>query len=231
MVTQPLTQGTELPVQLGALLEEAPAKLSHQTNSPLQEFEEMLNDAATRSSRQTIKPIQLSEKVSRFEIDVTNGEQLVNFALVNFVEFVRQGGQDDDEALAFDRWANGWDLAEGFATYEREVVPGLKRHAAILREIVNNWHRWAAAGEVEPDLPQVLAQRVTQLDARVKRLARQITKKQNNEMIARLLIRIAKHRPLSVPEKIRLSDAVRMKVKVKTMPSVYRKDWYGDDGR
>ena len=231
MVTQPLTQGTGLPVQLGAFLDEAPIRLSHQTNSPVQEFEEMLNDAAARSSRPTIQPIQVFEKVSQFENDVTEGEQLINFALVNFVEYVRQGGQDDDVALDFDRWANGRDLAEGFATYEREVVPGLKRHAAILHAIVNGWRKRAAAGEVEPDLPQELTRRVTQLEALVKRLTRQITKKRNNEMIARLLIRIANHRPLSAPEKIRLSDAVRMNVKVKTMPSVYREDWYGDDGR
>ncbi len=231
MVTQPQTQGTDLPVQLGNLLDEVPTRLSHQTNSPVQEFEEMLNDEAARSFRQTIKPIQVSEKVSQFEIDVTWGEQLVNFALINFVEFVRQGGQDDDVALDFDNWANGLDIAEGFDTYEREVVPGLKHHATILHAIVNGWHKRAAAGEVEPDLPQALAKRVTQLDTLVKRLTRQITKKRNNEMIARLLIRIANHRPLSVSEKIRLSDAVRLNVKVKTMPSVYREDWYGDDGR
>ena len=231
MVTQPLTQGNELPVQLGELLDEAPARLSHQTKSPVQQFEEMLNDAAARSSRRTILPVPVSEKIPQFEIDITEGEQLVNFALVNFVEFVRRGGQDDEVARAFDNWANGWDLAEGFDTYESEVVPGLRGLAAIFRAIVNGWHRRAAAGEVEPDLPQALARRATQLDAHVKKLTRQITKRRNNEMIARLLIRIANHRPLSSAEKIRLSDAVRLNVKVKTMPSVSREDWYSDDGR
>jgi len=73
--------------------------------------------------------------------------------------------------------------------------------------------------------------RVRQLDARVKKLTRLITKREDNELISRLLIRVGNHRPLTAAEKIRLSDAVRMKVKYRIEPSARREDWYGDNAR
>ena len=55
--------------------------------------------------------------------------------------------------------------------------------------------------------------------------------KRKMDEVADRLIQISQRRELTVAEKLRLSDAVRLKVKVKSMPSVNREDWYGEDGR
>lgn len=62
-------------------------------------------------------------------------------------------------------------------------------------------------------------------------LVEQLSEEQQNDLIARLLTRQAQHRPLSVDEKIRLLDAMKLDVAVREEPSVRRVDWYGDDGR
>lgn len=81
------------------------------------------------------------------------------------------------------------------------------------------------------ELPPELAERVKQLEMRLQELEEAGTPGEDNEVVARLLISIGNYRPLTGAEKIRLSDAVRMKVEFKCEPSVRRADWYGDDGR
>ena len=195
------------------------------------QFGELLADTSIGLPGKKYKPKQMKQEISRFKKDIDESEQLVNFALVGFVEFVRDAGQDDDAARKFDKWMNDVDIARAFAMYKKMVVPGLKERAAILRKVVEGWNRLADAGLIEPDLPPQLAERVAQLDTRVSELTRQITKREDNELIAWMLIRVARHRPLSGAEKIQLSDAVRMNVKVRKDPSVRRADWYGADGR
>ena len=227
MALQPLTQGTGLPEQFGELLAEAPARLSRQHYPVIQEFEKNPNDAAARSHQ----PIPVGEKVSRFESNLTDNEQLVNSALTGFVEFVRQAGQDDEMARAFDNWSDGLDLATALDTYETQVVPGLREHAAILHSIVLEWNRLANAGVIEPDLPPHLTERVAQLDTHIRELTEAITSRHDNDLVARLLIRVGRHRRLTLAEQLRLADAVRLDWKVKGKPSVRRADWYGDDGQ
>ena len=81
------------------------------------------------------------------------------------------------------------------------------------------------------ELSPELAERVKQLETRLLELEEAGTPREDNEVVARLLISIANYRPLTGTEKIRLSDAVRMKVEFRTEPSIYREDWYGDNGR
>ena len=231
MVMQQETQEVEPPRQFGVLLTEAPARLSQQNNTAVQQFEAMLNYAAAKSRHQSKTPIQVADKIPAFEGNVATGEFLVNVFLGSFVNLVHQAAQDDERAHAFDVWADGQDLAIAFDTYERTVVPLYKESTAILRKVVKGWNRRAKAGELEPGLPPELARRVEQLDKRIRKLTRQITKKEDNELIARLLIRVGNHRPLTAAEKIRLSDAVRVKVKYKIEPSERRADWYGDNAR
>ncbi len=209
MVMQQTTQETALPPQFG----------------------EWLAETTTGLPGRKHKARQMKQEISRFERDLEESEQLVNFALVGFVEFVRQAGQDDDAARKFDEWTDDLDLAQALAMYEEMVVPGLKERAAILSRVIEGWHHLADAGLIEPDLPPQLAERAAQLDARISELTEEVTKREDNELVTRLLIRVGKHRPLSPAEKIRLSDAVRMHVKVRNDPSVRRADWYGDDGR
>lgn len=81
------------------------------------------------------------------------------------------------------------------------------------------------------ELPPELARRVKQLETRLQELEEAGTPREDNEVVARLLISIGEYRPLSPAEKIRLSDAVRMKVKYKVEPSIRRADWHGDNVR
>ena len=193
--------------------------------------EELLSAVTQKKPRRKNRPVQMVEEISRFEQDIQNSEQLVDATLAGFVEFVREAGQDDDTAHKFDEWTAEFDLAQTLAMCEEKMIPGLKEHAAILRKVVKGWKRQAKAGVVEPDLPPKLAKRVKRLDARVKELAAEITKKHDNDLVARLLIRVANHRPLSAAEKIRLSYAAMINVTVVNQPSLRRSDWYGDDGR
>jgi len=81
------------------------------------------------------------------------------------------------------------------------------------------------------ELPPELVERVKQLETRLRELEEAGTPREDNEVVARLLISIGNYRPLTGAEKIRLSDAVRMKVKYRIEPSVRRQDWYGDNAR
>ena len=209
MVTQPVIQGTELPGQFG----------------------ELLAEATTGLPDRNYKPMQMKQEITRFEKDIKKSEQLVDATLAGFVEFVRQAGQDDATAHKFDEWTDEFDLAQTLAMCEELMIPGMREHAAILRKVVEGWHRMADAGLIEPDLTPQLAERVAQLDARIRELTQEITKKHDNDLVARLLMRVGKQRQLTLAEQFRLVDAVRLDWKVKNEPSVRRADWYDDDGR
>lgn len=203
--------------------------LTQETAPP--QFGEWLAEATTGLPARHHKPRRLKQELSRLEKDVDESEQLVNVVLVGFVDFVREAGQDDDAARRFDAWADGMDLAQALAAYEEKLVPGLKERAAILRKTVAGWRRLADAGLIEPDLPPQLAERVARLDALINKLTEEITRLYDNDLVARLLMRIGKQRKLTLDEQFRLVDAVRLDWKVKNEPSVRRADWYGDDGR
>ena len=209
MVLQPVSQATELPDQFG----------------------ELLSGANARLSRRKDKPLQMTERIAHFERDLIYSEQLVNDVLDELVEFIRKAGQDDNTAREFDEWTGELDLAEAFNAYENKVIPVMNEHAAILRKIVEGWNRMAEAGEIEPDLPPELVGRAAQLDVRIKGHIEAVTKKQDNDLVARLLIRVAGIRKLTHAEEMRMYDAAREAVPAPGYPSVHRSDWYGDDGR
>ena len=231
MAVQTLTKGTERLPQFGVWLEEACARGSRQDSPAVQGFNEILINESAKSFRRTNPPIQMAEKIPELESDVANSEQLINRYLGIFVNLIREAAQSDENARAFDVWADGQDLAEVFESYEEKLVPLWKTHAEIFRKIVKGWNRRAAAGEIEPDLPPRLTIRVAHLDLHIRTLTEQVTKKHDNDLVARLLMRIGKQRELSLAEQFRLVDAVRLNWKVKEEPSVRRADWYGDDGR
>lgn len=62
-------------------------------------------------------------------------------------------------------------------------------------------------------------------------LVEQLSEEQQKDLIKRLLTRQAQQRPLTVEEKLKLLDAVKLNVAVNEEPSIRRVDWYGDDGR
>ncbi|MCY3917267.1 MAG: hypothetical protein OXG49_14765 [Chloroflexi bacterium] len=231
MAVQQETQEIEMPPHFGEWLVKATANLSQRKDEAWEELAETPPHAAAKSAQKSDTPIPITEMVTQFEGDVTRCEEYINTGIVGFVEFVRQAGLDDDVALKFDNWTVDLDLAQTFTMIEEQLAPHIKAQTAFLRSIAGDWHRRARAGEIMPDLPQELAERVSQLDACVKMLTRQVSKRENNELIARLLIRVGNHRPLTAAEKIRLSDAVRTKVKYRTEPPAHREDWYGDNVR
>ncbi len=62
-------------------------------------------------------------------------------------------------------------------------------------------------------------------------LVDQLTDEQQKKIIAHLLTQHAKHRPLTLDEKIQLLDAAKITRPVNQSPSIRREDWYGDDAR
>ena len=210
MALQPLTQGVELPAQFG----------------------EMLADASAGLSRRENKPAQVSEDIPVLEQDIEASAQLVT-VIEEYFGFVRQAGQDDDAARKIVEWTDELDrdLAEIFNSYEEKLFPALKERAAILSRVIEGWHHLADASLIEPDLPPHLAERVEQLDTRISELTEEVTKKYDNDLVARLLMRVGKQRQLTLDEQFRLVDAVRLDWKVKEQPSLRRADWYGADGQ
>jgi hypothetical protein len=62
-------------------------------------------------------------------------------------------------------------------------------------------------------------------------LVEQVSEEHQKDLMKRLLARQAQQRPLTVEEKRKLLDAVKLNVAVNEEPSIRRVDWYGDDGR
>jgi len=210
MALQPLTQGIELPAQFG----------------------EMLADASAGLSRRENKPAQVSEDIPVLEQDIEASEQLVT-VIEEYFGFVRHAGQDDDAARKIVEWTDELDrdLAEIFSSYEEKLFPALKERAAILSRVIEGWHHLADAGLIEPDLPPQLAERAAQLDIRISELAEKVTKRYDNDLVARLLMRVGRQRELTVEEQLRLADSVTLEWKVLNEPSLRRADWYDADGQ
>ena len=209
MVMPPPTQGVEPPSQFG--------------------------DWLSGTARQVV-PLSFTPKrfsvteISTFEKYICSVEELVHLCEW-VVDFVRRAGQDGDTALAFDKWTGELGLLYVFEELERVGKETLIDSSADLVEIADGWKRLARVGIVEPDLPPQLTKRVIHLDTRIRELTEEVTKREDNELIARLLTRVGRHRPLSPAEKIRLSDAIRRRVQVRSTPSERRSDWYGDNAR
>lgn len=210
MALQPLTQGVELPAQFGDMLADASAGLARREN----------------------KPAQVAQDIPRLEQDIEASEQLVA-VIEEYFGFVRQAGQDDCAARKIIEWAAELDrdLAGIFNSYEEKLFPALKERAAILSRVIEGWHHLAHAGLIEPDLPPQLAERVAQFETRISELTGEVTKKYDNDLVARLLMRIGKQRQLTLDEQLRLADAVTLEWKVLNEPSLRRADWYGADGQ
>lgn len=62
-------------------------------------------------------------------------------------------------------------------------------------------------------------------------LVEQLSEEQQKDLIKRLLTHHAQQRPLTVEEKLKLLDAVKLDVAINEEPSIRRVDWYSDDGR
>ncbi|MCY4022507.1 MAG: hypothetical protein OXF32_03590 [Anaerolineaceae bacterium] len=167
-------------------------------------------------------------EISTFENYICSVEELTDLCEW-IVDFVRRAGQDDDTALAFDKWTGELGLLYVFEELKRVGTETLIDSSADLVEIADGWKSLARVRIVEPDLPPQLAKRVIHLDTRIRELTEEVNRQHDNDLVARLLMRIGRQRELTLDEQFRLADAVRLDWKVKEEPSVRRADWYGDD--
>ena len=62
-------------------------------------------------------------------------------------------------------------------------------------------------------------------------LVEQLSEEQREDLIQRLLVLQARQRPLSIEDKLKLLDALKLDVPINKEPSVRRVDGYDDDGR
>lgn len=62
-------------------------------------------------------------------------------------------------------------------------------------------------------------------------LVEQLSEEQQKDLIKRLLTRQAQQRPLTVEEKLKLLDAIKLNLAINDEPSIRRSDWYDDGGR
>lgn len=60
-------------------------------------------------------------------------------------------------------------------------------------------------------------------------LVEQLSEEQQRDLTKRLLARQAQQRPLTIEEKLKLLDAVKLDVAINEEPSVRREDWYEGD--
>lgn len=196
-------------------------------------FGTLLSASAQQTPRPSLTPAQLAEVAENFagyEKILCKAEKLTaQFEAV--VEFARQAGQDDETARAFDRWTESYGPAGFFDACEETLAPGLNRYADNFNKDVEGWQRIAAAGVIGPELPLQLAERIVQLDARIEKLTKEVIKIYDNDLVARLLMRVGKQRQLTLDEQLRLADAVTLEWKVLNEPSLRRADWYGADGQ
>ena len=68
-------------------------------------------------------------------------------------------------------------------------------------------------------------------EPKLSELEEQLTEARDNEQIARLLVQISEHRPLTADEKIHLLHSCILHAPIDNPPSMRREDWYDDDGR
>ncbi len=176
------------------------------------------------------EPVKAISNIRQFEREIDLAEHSLDRA-EGIVEFVKQAGFNDEEAAKFDKWTGEVGPVEAINCFVKLVEDDLESFVSNLTEIVGEWNHLASEGLLEPALPTSLVKRVQNLEGRTGTLVTELGKQEDNELVARLLIRVGNHRPLTGAEKIRLSDAVRIRVQFKTEPSIYREDWYGEDGR
>ncbi len=167
-------------------------------------------------------------EVREFERDVLSAEEFADF-IESFVEQLRQAGKDDDKARDIDTITGNPDLSKALEIFEMTYVDEAKRQVGILDNRVKHWPEFASSRLLNSTLPNPLVQRVIQLDIQLNEWVDEVFKDYNNTLIMQLFTRVAKFRPLTLGEKMRLDDAAKLEWKVKSHPSYHRGDWY-DEG-
>ena len=183
-----------------------------------------------RDSRPLESSSWIGQEISEFERDLRKAEELTG-TVESFLESIRQAAQDDEKARELDQLTDEPDLSKVIKAFEQNFVSDATVKIGNLVKAFEDWSKFAGSRTAKSTLPVPLSRRVEQLDRKQKTLADELGKDYDNELILRLLTRVARYRPLTIAESLRLDDAAKLEWKVKNQPSVRRTDWYGDDGR
>lgn len=176
------------------------------------------------SRREAVESFYIDKEVREFERDVLEVERRA-VSIEAFVERVRQAGMDDKQAKEFDELTEDPDLSKTLDVFEREYVISVKQQVENLVERAELWPILDNSRLLTASLPMVF-----RLDKQLNEWAEELYKEYDNVLIMRLFTRVAKYRPLTLAEKLRLDDAAKLEWEVVNQPSVRRRDWYGEDG-
>lgn len=124
------------------------------------------------------------------------------------------------------------DYAQALAEGNR-LVRLLGERVDILTRIFHGLTHWIKQSDHKDQIEAALKQ-TAQVDPFIKeyeQIVQELNEEWDEQLMAKILIQVAKFRNLSAKEKIFLLDAAKIDVPIKKMPSMHREDWYGDDGR
>ena len=168
-------------------------------------------------------------EIMRFERDVENSKEF--FELFRWMLAVfKQAGLHDETAKQVDERMG--DYAQALAEGNR-LVRLLGERVDILTRIFHGLTHWIKQSGNHDQTEEAL-KRSSQIRLHIKQydqLFQEFDQNWGEELLAKILIQVAKFRTLSAREKIFLLDAAKIDVPIKKMPSMRREDWYGDDGR
>lgn len=179
--------------------------------------------------REIIEAFSIDREIREFERDVLEVERHA-VSIEAFVERVRQAGMDDKKANEFDELTDDPDLSETLDVFDREYVSSVRQQMENLVERAEHWPTLANSRLVTSSLPNSLVLKVFRLNNQLNEWSEELYKEYDNILIMRLFTRVAKYRPLSLSEKLRLDDAAKLEREIVNQPSVRRKDWYAEDG-
>ena len=181
-----------------------------------------------RRPRRETTTLSIDKKVRELKDDVQRAEDIAA-SVKSFVERIRQAGMDDKKAREFDELTVNPDLSKVMEIYKREYVAVAREQIRNLLKRVECWPNDPNSRPLKDSAPNPLVWRIVQLDVRLNEWTDELYRDHNNVLVMRLFTRVARHRPLTIAEKLRLDDAAKLDWKVKVQPSVHREDWY-DEG-
>lgn len=168
-------------------------------------------------------------EIMRFERDVENSKEF--FELFRWMLAVfKQAGLHGETAKQVDERMS--DYAQALAEGDRWVKL-LGEHVDILTRIFQGLTSWIKQSGNNDQTEEAL-KRSLQIRLHIKQydqLFQEFDQNWGEELLAKILIQVARYRTLSAKEKIFLLDAAKIDVPIKKMPSMRREDWYGDNGR
>lgn len=169
------------------------------------------------------------EAVKQLETDVEGSREYFEL-FQGILALFKQAGLRGETAKQVDERMGDYTqvLAEG-----NRWIRLLDERVDILTKVFQGLSNWVKQSDRNDQIEETL-KRTAQIRLRIKQygqIVQEFDRNWSEELLAKILIQVAKYRTLSAKEKIFLLDAAKIDVPIKKMPSMRREDWYGDDGR